>query len=439
MILPPIERPKTGRSAEMTDEEWAAWRAQQLMGNSWAAASCQVTAAEIRDNPAVLDEFRLYAAQFPHYNRHTFANSMRLWAQDPGATRVQGEKWWGGEGRQLREGAVPLWVESLYKGTRREQRENPDTGETEEVTRRRRGAMVGTAVYDVSQTVPKDGVTCILCRTEGPKDCPPTCPVYLPESGRIPSRSDVLIEAATQLKEAGGLDIEEVLSQLGADPYRDGDHVEGTNSFVISVPRPGGKGTKALRVHVSHDDHGRTRYAVIRVGVFWIGPDSLEYDRAAHGGGRRRNALRVQYGDARDGEDYHYRDGSLTRPGAPTINGITLAGDGTYNADDITKDGKSGPWVGRPGRYSSNRVPEKTEQATRRIIFKLTQHWLGQPGLDELRAAHDRHHAPSRKAGHDRRAERLREQVGQLAAELAEQEEAAAAQAALVKAAGEEA
>ncbi|MEU5869348.1 hypothetical protein ABZ815_49855 [Nonomuraea sp. NPDC047529] len=91
MILPPIERPKTGRSAEMTDEEWAAWRAQQLMGNSWAAASCQVTAAEIRDNPAVLDEFRLYAAQFPHYNRHTFANSMRLWAQDPGATRVQGE------------------------------------------------------------------------------------------------------------------------------------------------------------------------------------------------------------------------------------------------------------------------------------------------------------------------------------------------------------
>ncbi|MEU5869349.1 hypothetical protein ABZ815_49860 [Nonomuraea sp. NPDC047529] len=299
--------------------------------------------------------------------------------------------------------------------------------------------MVGTAVYDVSQTVPKDGVICILCRTEGPKDCPPTCPVYLPESGRIPSRSDVLIEAATQLKEAGGLDIEEVLSQLGADPYRDGDHVEGTNSFVISVPRPGGKGTKALRVHVSHDDQGRTRYAVVRVGVFWIGPDSLEYDRAAHGGGRRRNALRVQYGDARDGEDYHYRDGSRTRPGAPTINGITLAGDGTYNADDITKDGKSGPWVGRPGRYSSNRVPEKTEQATRRIIFKLTQHWLGQPGLDELRAAHDRHHAPSRKAGHDRRAERLREQVGQLAAELAEQEEAAAAQAALVRAAGEEA
>ncbi|SPL98316.1 unnamed protein product [[Actinomadura] parvosata subsp. kistnae] len=267
-------------------------------------------------------------------------------------------------------------------------------------------------------------------RTTG---CPPTCPVYLPEAGRIPSRSGVLIEAATQLKNVGGIDIEEVLAELGPDPYCDGDHVQGANSFVISVPRPGDKGTKALRVHVSHDDKGRTRYAVIRVGVFWIGPDSLEYDRTAHGSGRRSDALRVQYGDAREGEDYHYSNGSRARPGAPTVNNITLAGDGTYRAGDITEDGKHGPWVGRPGRYSSTRVPEKSEQATRRIIYKLTQHWRKQPGLEELRAAHDRHHAPHRKADHDRRAERLRAQVEQLAAELAEQEEAAAAQAALLK------
>ncbi|MET7334265.1 hypothetical protein [Nonomuraea sp. NPDC005650] len=432
MIRPPIEQPKTGRAAKMTPEEYAAWREQQMVGNSWAAASAEIAAAAIRDNPAVLDEFRLYAAQFQHYNRHTLANSMRLWAQDPYATRVQGEKWWDQQGRQLREGAVPLWVESLYRGLRREERENAETGTTEEVVVGKYRRLVGTAVYDVSQTVPKENVTCILCRTTGPQDCPPDCPVYLPESGHIPSRGAVLMEAFNQLKNVGGLDIEEILGQLGDDPYRDGDRVEGVNSFVVSVPRPGGKGSKALRVHVSHDDKGRTRYAVVRVGVFWIGLDALEYDRSTYGG-RRPDYLRVQYGDDPKTGKYECDQGYRSRPGAPVVNTITLAGDGVYDPSNTSADGKHGPYVGRPGRYNTASVPDKTERAVRAIVHQLTQHWLKQPALEELRAAHDRYHAPSRKAGHDRKARILREQVEQLAAELAEQEEAAAAQAALLK------
>ncbi|PZG04320.1 hypothetical protein [Nonomuraea aridisoli] len=342
----------------------------------------------------MLDEFRLYAAQFPHYNRHTLANSMRLWAQDPYATRVQGEKWWHGEGRQLREDAVPLWIESLYQGNPREERENPQTGETEEVVRRTR-AMIGTAVYDVSQTVPKEDVTCTLCRTVGPEECAATCPVYQPEAGHIPSRGAVLMEAFNQLKLVGGLNIEEILGQLGDDPYRDGDRVEGVNSVVISVPKPGGKGTKALRVHVSHDDKGRTRYAIVPVGVFWIGLDSMEYDRSAYRGSRP-DYLRVQYGDdPAPGESrYEYDRGSKPRPGAPVVNTITLAGDGTYDAHDTSADGRNGPYVGRPGYYNTRSVTDKAERATRAIVHQLTQHWLKQPSLDELRAAHDRHHAP---------------------------------------------
>jgi hypothetical protein len=432
MIRPPVDRPTIGRAEKMTDEEWAAWREHQLLGNSWAAASSQITAAEIRDNPALLDEFRLYAAAFPHYNRYTLANSMRLWAQDPHAARVQGEKWWRREGRQLREGAVPLWIEVLYQGNRREQRENPQTGEREEVVHRTR-AMVGTTVYDVSQTVPEEGVTCTLCRTEGPQECPPTCPVHQPEAGHIPSRTTVLMEAFGQLKSVGGLDIEDILAQVGDDPYRDGDRVEGVNSFVISVPKPGGRGTKALRVHVSHDDKGRTRYAVIRVGVFWLGLDSMEYDRAAYSGSRRPNYLRVQYGDDPETGKYECDQGYRSRPGAPVVNTITLAGSGVYDPANTSADGQHGPYVGRPGRYNTASVTEKAERATRAIVHQLTQHWLKQPRLDDLRAAHDRYHAPARKADHDRKAHRLRERVEQLAVELAEQEEAAAAQAALLK------
>ncbi|MFG2076882.1 hypothetical protein [Nonomuraea maritima] len=432
MIRPPAEQPKTGRAAKMTAEEYAAWREQQLLGNSWAAAAAEITAAAIRDTPAVLDEVRLYVAQFPHYNRHTLANSMRLWAQDPYATRVQGEKWWEREGRQLREDAIPLWVESLYRGLRREERENAETGKAEEVVVGKYSRLVGTAVYDVSQTVPKEGVTCILCRTTGPDDCPPDCPVHLPESGAIPSRTAVLMEAFDQLKMVGGLDIEEILGQVGADPYRDGDRVDGVTSFVISVPRPGGKGTKALRVHVSHDDKGRTRYAVVRVGVFWIGLDALEYERSTYGSSRP-DYLRVQYGDDPETGKYECDQGYRSRPGAPVVNTITLAGDGVYDPSNTSADGRHGPYVGRPGRYNTVSVPDKTEKAVRAIVHQLTQHWLKQPSLDELRAAHDRHHAPARKAGHDRKAQRLREQVEQLAAELAEQEEAAAAQAALLK------
>ncbi|WP_345572480.1 hypothetical protein [Nonomuraea rosea] len=48
----------------------------------------------------------------------------------------------------------------------------------------------------------------------------------------------MLIEAATQLKNTGG--IEDVLGRLDDAPYRDGDRVEGVRSFVISMPRPGG-------------------------------------------------------------------------------------------------------------------------------------------------------------------------------------------------------
>ncbi|WP_433444650.1 hypothetical protein [Nonomuraea sp. CA-141351] len=437
MIRPPIERPKVGRATKMTEEEWAAWRERQLLGNSWAAASAQIAAAAIRDNPALLDEFRLYAAQFPHYNRHTLANSMRLWAQDPDATRVQGEKWWHGEGRELRDGAVPVWIESLYQGNRREERENPQTGETEEIVRRTR-AMVGTAVYDVSQTLPKQGAACTLCQTEPGQECPATCPVYQGEAGHIPTRGAVLMEAFNQLKLVGGLDLEEILGQLGDDPYRDGDRVEGVNSFVISVPKPGGKGTRALRVHVSHDDKGRTRYAVVRVGVFWIGLDALEYDRSTYGGSRRPDYLRVQYGDDPETGKYECDQGYRSRPGAPVVNTITLAGDGVYDPSNTSADGRHGPYVGRPGRYNTVSVPDKTERAVRAIVHQLTQHWLKQPSLDELRDAHDRYHAPSRKAGHDRKAQRLREQVEQLAAELAEQEEAAAAQAALLQQEGEQ-
>jgi hypothetical protein len=204
--------------------------------------------------------------------------------------------------------------------------------------------------------------------------------------------------------------------------------VTGADAITISVPRPGGKGTKALRVHISHDDKGRTRYAVVRVGVFWIGLDAMEY----HRGGHRPDYLRVQYGDDPETGAYECNQGYRSRPGAPVVNTITLAGDGVYDPAGTSADGRHGPYVGRPGRSSTGRVPEKTERAVRAIVHQLTQHWLKQPSLDELRAAHDRYHAPARKAEHDRRAQRLREHVEQLAAELAEQEEAAAAQAALL-------
>lgn len=425
--VPPFTQPTTGKASEMSETEYRDWWSEQVRHNARATASAAVTAAELRDNPAMLDEFRLFAAQFPHYNRITLANSMRLWAQNRSATRVQGGKWWLREGREPKADAVPVFVEALYQRSRTEERENKETGETEEVTSHRK-AMVGAPVYDVTQTVPKEGVTCILCRTEPGQECPADCPVYQPESGRIPSRFAVLMECATQLKNAGGIDAEAILADLPPDPYRDGDRVQGVNSFVISVPRFGGR-KKALRVHVSHDDKGRTRYAVVRVGVFWLSLDTGEYERGYQHGDR----LKVQYGDDPQTPDYRMDNGERSRPGAPVVNSVHLAGHGYFNPATTSPNGRYSLYVGRPGRFSSSSAPEKTAHAVGAIVHHLGKHWTGQPNREELRDAHERHHAPYRKAEHDRRADMLREQVDRLTAELAEQMEAAARQAALLQ------
>ncbi|MFI6909756.1 hypothetical protein ACIBKY_51435 [Nonomuraea sp. NPDC050394] len=431
MLRIPLNKPDTGRGADLTDEEWAAWRERTMLGDATSIAAGKVAAAAIRDNPALLDEFRLYAAQFPHYN---IANSMRLWVQDPDATRVQGARWWSGEGREVVDGARPLYVMALHERRKRanknpEQEPAPDSGDDQ----KGRSAYVGKPVFDVSQTVPKPDASCILCRSDPGQPCHAKCPVFAPNSGQIPSRFDVLVEANLQLRKVGGLDAEAILAALGPDPYRDGDRVEGSDTFKIRIPKPGGKGARLLTVHVSQDlDSGRTRYAIVKIGVFWLGLDALEYDRSTHGGQRQRNQLRVQYGDAAPGHETHrHQEGSALRRGAPVINGISLAGDGTYNADTITEDGRHGPWVGRLGRYSSISVPAKTEQTVRAIVYSLTQHWLAQPAVEQLRAAHDRFHAPGRQARHEHRAAQLREQVAELAAELAAQEDAAARQESL--------
>ncbi|MFI6485260.1 hypothetical protein ACIBH1_45630 [Nonomuraea sp. NPDC050663] len=427
---PPAIKPTTGRAAAMTDDEYAAWREEQTTGALSVLGYAAGTAFHLAANPHLIDVFRLYAAQFSHYN---LRNKLRLFGQDPRATRVQGDKWWLREGRQVVEGAAPLWVDALYTGKRTKEVTDKRTGETEQVEAQYR-AVVPQQVYDITQTVPvpdTKGRGCMVCTTPAGEPCPPYCGIYLSERGRIPSRMQVLLEIFDVLKEYGGVDVEGTLAQLGPDAYEEGDQVDGTTLELIKVTMSNGRKT-TRRVHVTGpDDKGRIRYAVLKVGVFWISLDELAYDQ-----NRRGTSVRVQYGDDPEPGDEHrwaMNHGEKARPYAPVINGVTLAGYGVANADEADDPGF---WVsvGRPGRYGTGRVPDKTEKAARQIVAQLVKLWRERPDLDKVRAAHDRFHAPHRLANHEHEAEKMRALAEEYGAKLLDAQEKAAAQRALLAA-----
>ncbi|GAA3144291.1 hypothetical protein GCM10010466_39260 [Planomonospora alba] len=419
-------KPTTGRAADMTDAEWDAFCARKDAGRAAAHAGQMKAATALQQHPEMIDAFRVFAARMHPYS---IGNALRIFGQDPSATRADARFFWGGNDRRIREDAAPVWIYApKVERTRKEEVTDPKTGQTETVEEHYSTWPVED-VYPASATVPKNG-PCIFCGTDEGGTCPPGCAVMQPVAGPIPSRDDVVEVLHKTLKAVGGFDASG-LDELD-DPFPDGATAPGLTWHTLSVVRPAAKGKgkkdKTRRYRFLHEadlETGRIRYAVAGFGVIWIGPDTYAY------GGSDPDTLRVEYGDVRPTSDYRIKNGSMPAPYAPVVYGITLGGYAIVSPEKRTEDSRFWLNVWRVGPYHQG-VPDATRDHTAQVVRQLIDHYLTCPERADVEAAHARLHAPKRAAEHADKAAKLRAEMEDLQAKLAAEEAAAAAQSALI-------
>ncbi|MEV1167435.1 hypothetical protein [Nonomuraea sp. NPDC049784] len=406
----------------MTAEELAAWQAHKDAGRATAKSVEIQVAAAMAANPETIDGFRLFCARMDVYS---IRNAMRIFGQNPKATHVQPRFFWGGYGRAIADDAAAIWIMApKVERKRTKEVENPKTGEAETVEESYKFWPVED-VFPASATVPKNG-PCPFCDTQEGQRCPDTCPVMMPQAGRVPSREDVADALDRVLRQIGGFD-PSVLDELGDDPL--GEYSDGVTWGAVTLMKGAAKGRKpkTRRYRFVHRaDMGRPgiRYAVAGLGVIWIGP----YELASEG----EPALQVQYGDnvSREWEMAHaYRwDSSRTvaGPHAPVLNGVEFAS--TSIVYPTTSWEYFSPW--RAGRA---RVPETTAQQMGQIVRQLLEHYHALPEASELDKEGARRRAKRRASEAQHEAERLAEQEARLASERAELEKRAAENRALAE------
>ncbi|MEU8310452.1 hypothetical protein AB0C84_43500 [Actinomadura sp. NPDC048955] len=202
---------------------------------------------------------------------------------------------------------------------------------------------------------------------------------------------------------------------------RRGQHARASSSLAdkhVSAETPRGPISFTVAIDWSH---GRVRYEVDRIGVFWLSP-SDEYGP---------DNVRIQYGD--DGENYFQRAGYQARPNAPQVFGITIVGTAVVNPS-YAKPTENG-WVNvrrRGADHYSVSAPTATSQRIAQIVYALLNHYQKHPDLKRIRVAQARYRAPARLAAHQRTATKLTERITELETERAQAMKAAAAQQALL-------
>lgn len=406
----------------MTADELAAWQARKDAGRATAKTGEVQVAAAMAANPELIDGFRLFCARMGFYS---IRNCLRIFAQDPKATQVQPRFFWGGYGRAIADDAAGIWIMApKVERTRTKEVENPKTGDAETVEESYKFWPVED-VFPASATVPKNG-PCTFCDTEEGQRCPDSCPVMMPQSGRIPSREDVADALDRVLRQIGGFD-SMLLADLGEDPLP--EQSDGITWTTVTLTKGAAKGrkpkTRRYRFHhTGAMDRPGVRYAIAGLGVIWIGPYELAREDEP--------AVQVQYGDnvTREWEMAHSYSWDSSRtvagPHAPVLNGVEFAS--TSIIYPSTRWEHFSPW--RAGRA---RVPETTAQQMGQIVRQLLDHYHALPEAAELEQLGARQRAARRAREAEHEAARLAEQEERLARQREEAEQRAAAQRALAE------
>lgn len=190
--------------ADFTPEQRAEYRARKYADKQAAIAARENGAALLASRPELIDAFRVYASRV--MGHRTLGNALGMMAQRPDAIRVNSAFFWAREGRAVLPQAKPMCVLARRRGNKIVERENPDTGETEETVEGKWSGWTSERVFDVRDTVPAKK-PCQHCGTEPGQTCPDSCPVYEPVAGPAPTREEVADLLDTILREEGGFDL----------------------------------------------------------------------------------------------------------------------------------------------------------------------------------------------------------------------------------------
>lgn len=142
-----------------------------------------------------------------------------------------------------------------------------------------------------------------------------------------------------------------------------------------------------------------------------------------------QHPIQVTYGKAVDSPFVaHHED-------APRVFGVELAATAVFHPDSMRA--ASARWLvvrrNVAGGYAPD-APDGTRRRTADAVHALTTHLLAQPWSDQLRRAHDYHHAPYRLGTHREAAARLEEQITDLTAALDRERKGVARQLATLQA-----
>ncbi|MFJ9523731.1 hypothetical protein ACIRPK_36610 [Kitasatospora sp. NPDC101801] len=140
------------------------------------------------------------------------------------------------------------------------------------------------------------------------------------------------------------------------------------------------------------------------------------------------NAIQVTYGKP-DKSPFtkHYQD-------APTVYGVQLADQAVFHPESMSPTNHR--WLGvrrEIGGHYSPSAPEGTQRRTAAIVHAITQHMLSRPWADELRRAHDEHHAPARHRHHQRTITELEGEAAKLQEKITQEKTRAAVQAIVIE------